>query len=280
MEELIDFFTEVPKWFRASIIVGGLVGFWLLEGVVPLYRFQYDRWRHAGVNLLFTLSTVIIAFAMAGLLLWASDTVAENEFGLLYLIDMPLWLQVVVGVLLMDLIGAYLIHFVEHRVKWLWKFHLVHHSDTNIDVTSGLRHHPGEAVFRVLFTIAAVIIIGAPMGIIMLYQTLSGLFAHLTHTNTSPLGKWDRAFSYLFVTPDMHKVHHHYTQPWTDTNFGNIFSVWDRLFGTFQYVDDMNEIKYGIDTHMKPEEHSKIGNLLAIPFQKYRVPPESKFGSE
>jgi len=127
MEELIDFFTEVPRWFRATVIIGGLLGFWILEGIVPLYQFQYNKLKHAGVNLLFTLSTVVIAFAMAGFLLLASDTVAQSQFGLLYLIDMPLWLQVVIGVLLMDLIGAYLIHLVEHKVKWLWKFHLVHH---------------------------------------------------------------------------------------------------------------------------------------------------------
>ena len=121
---------------------------------------------------------MIIGFGMAGLLLLASDTVAENHFGLLYLVDIPLWLQVILGVLLLDLIGAYFIHFVEHKVKWMWKFHLVHHTDTTIDVTSGLRHHPGETVFRILFTIIAVIVVGAPMGVVMLYQSLSILFAH------------------------------------------------------------------------------------------------------
>ncbi|UXX78295.1 sterol desaturase family protein [Reichenbachiella carrageenanivorans] len=280
MEDLIAFFTHVPMWFRATILIGGLVVFWIWEGLFPLFNFQYHKAKHAGVNLFFTLTTMIIGFGMAGLLLLASDTVSAHQFGLLYLIDLPLWLQVLVGVLLLDLIGAYFIHWVEHKVKWMWKFHLVHHTDTTIDVTSGLRHHPGETVFRILFTILAVIAIGAPMGTIMLYQSLSILFAHLTHANSSLFGKWDKTLSYLLVTPNMHKVHHHYTQPWTDTNFGNIFSLWDRLFGTFQYVDDMKKMKYGIDTHMKAEENAKLTNLLAIPFQKYRVPPESKFGSK
>ncbi|MEO9964720.1 MAG: sterol desaturase family protein [Reichenbachiella sp.] len=280
MEKLIDFFTHVPMWFRASLLIGGLMFFWVLEGIIPLYKFQYKKVRHAGINLFLTLTTVLIGFGMAALLLLASDTVANNKFGLLYLIDMPLWAQVVVGVFLLDLIGAYLIHLVEHKVKWMWKFHLVHHSDTHIDVTSGLRHHPGETIFRMLFTIMAVIIIGAPMGTIMLYQSLSVLFAHLTHVNSSVFGKLDKPISYLLVTPNMHKVHHHFTQPWTDTNFGNIFSIWDRFFGTFQYVENMEEVKFGIDTHMKPEENDNLGNLLAIPFQKYRVPPESKFGAE
>lgn len=280
MEKLIEFFIHVPVWFRATILIGGLVFFWVLEGWLPLFRFQYHKVSHAGINLFFTLTTMIIGFGMAGLLLWASDTVSRYQFGLLYVFQMPLWAQVIVGVLLLDFIGAYSVHFVEHKVKWMWKFHLVHHTDTTVDVTSGLRHHPGETVFRISFTILAVCIVGAPMGIVMLYQSLSVLFAHLTHANSSLFGKWDKALSYVLVTPNMHKVHHHYAQPWTDTNYGNIFSIWDRIFRTFQYVDDMNMIKFGIDTHMKSEENARLGNLLAIPFQKYRVPPASKFGSE
>lgn len=272
MEDLVAFFSAVPSWFRAILLIGGLLIFWILEGLIPLSKFQYSKMRHAVTNLTLTLTTMIVGFGMAGLMLVASDYVSENQYGLLYLVDMPLWLQVIVGILLMDCIGAYLVHFVEHRVKWMWKFHLVHHTDTNIDVTSGLRHHPGETVFRICFTILAIMIIGAPMGIVMIYQSLSVLFAHLTHANVSLFGKYDRAFSYVLVTPNMHKVHHHYKQPLTDTNYGNIFSVWDRIFGTFTYIDDISQLTYGVDTHMAPEENTKIGNLLAIPFQKYRVP--------
>lgn len=112
------------------------------------------------------------------------------------------------------------------------------------------------------------------MGIIMLYQSLSVLFTHLTHANVKIFGRLDKPLSYLFVTPNMHKVHHHYTLPWTDSNYGNIFSIWDRIFGTFTYVNDMSEVKFGIDTHPDEKEHSKIGNLLLMPFQKYRAPTE------
>lgn len=280
MEVLIAFFQDVPIWFRASVLIGGMVIFWIIEGIIPLFSFSYKKYRHAGLNLFFTGTTMIVGFGLAGVLLAASDFVASNEFGLLYIIDLPLWGRIVAGILLMDLIGAYFIHWLEHKVKWMWKFHLVHHSDTTVDVTTGLRHHPGETVFRIFFTILAVMIIGAPMGIIMLYQSLSVLFAHLTHANINIPKNIDRVLSYVFITPLMHKVHHHYTQPLTDTNYGNIFAFWDRIFGTYAEVEDTRELTYGIDTHMKPEENGKIGNLLAIPFQKYRVPPESKFGSK
>ncbi len=280
MDWIVSFFNDIPTEFRAGILIGGVVVFWILEGILPLFRFQYKKVRHAGLNLFFTLTTAIIGFGLAGVLLMASDFVAANKFGLLYLIDLPLWGQLVVGVLLLDLIGAYFVHWVEHKVKWMWKFHLVHHSDTTVDVTTGLRHHPGETVFRIGFTILAVMIVGAPMWLVMVYQSLSVLFAHITHANINMPRGVDRALSLLFITPLMHKVHHHYTQPLTDTNFGNIFSIWDRLFGTFAQVEDTKELVYGIDTHMKPEENDRMGNLLEIPFQPYRPPVGSKFSKE
>ncbi len=252
--------------------MGGIVFFWVLEGILPLFAFQYRKVRHAGMNLFFTLTTTIVGFGLAGALLWASDFTSSRQIGLLYLVEMPLWAKVILGILLLDLIGAYFVHWVEHHVTWMWKFHLVHHSDTHVDVTTGLRHHPGEIVFRVGFTILAVLIIGAPIGVVMLYQSLSVLFAHITHANINLPRRVDRWLSWGLVTPGMHKVHHHYQQPLTDTNFGNIFSVWDRLFGTFAYVPDLQSLTYGIDTHMKAEENDRLRNLLAIPFQKHRKP--------
>lgn len=278
MEDLLDFFAHVPTWFRATILVGGMTIFWVMENTTPLFEYKYNKVKHGGINIFFTVTTMIVGFGMAGLLLMASDWTSEHEFGLLYLIDLPLWLRVLVGILLMDFIGAYFIHWLEHQIKWMWKFHLIHHTDTHVDVTSGLRHHPGETFFRVSFTILAVVIIGAPMGIVMLYQSLSIMFAHFTHANVPFLGGWDKPFSRVFVTPNMHKVHHHYKLPYTNTNYGNIFSFWDRIFGTFVYINNMKEIKFGIDTHMKEEEHSSIKNLLKVPFQSYREPsaPQEK----
>ena len=275
MENFIAFFENIPTTFRASLLIGGIVLFWMLEGVLPLFAFQYQKVRHAGMNLFFTLTTMVIGFGLAGALLWASDFTSSHKIGLLYLIDLPLWAQIAVGVLLLDLIGAYFIHWLEHQVKWMWRFHLVHHSDTYVDVTTGLRHHPGETVFRIFFTVVAVLLIGAPIGVVMLYQSLSILFAHLSHANINMPHRVDHLLSYVFVTPNMHKVHHHYQQPLTDTNYGNIFALWDRLFGTFAYVPNTKSLVYGIDTHMKASENSHLSNLLKIPFQRYRSPEEA-----
>lgn len=280
MENIVEFFGNIPTVFRAGILMGGLLFFWILEGLFPLFSKEYKKYQHALTNLFFTATTMVVGFGLAGALLWTSDFVSSNQFGLLYIIDLPLWGQLFLGVLLMDLIGAYLIHWVEHKVKWMWKFHLVHHSDTNIDVTSGLRHHPGETFFRIFFTMGAIFIIGAPMWIIMLYQSLSVLSAHITHANINMPKSIDTALSYVFVTPLMHKVHHHYQQPLSDTNFGNIFSVWDRIFGTFAQVNDSSSLVYGVDMHMDSSENTSLKNLLAIPFQKYRTPEGSKTSGE
>ncbi|MFT7033676.1 MAG: sterol desaturase/sphingolipid hydroxylase (fatty acid hydroxylase superfamily) [Cyclobacteriaceae bacterium] len=280
MENIVEFFGNIPTVFRAGILMGGLLFFWIIEGFFPLFSKGNKKYQHGFTNLFFTATTMVVGFGLAGALLWTSDFVSSNQFGLLYLIDLPLWGQLILGVMLMDFIGAYLIHWVEHKVKWMWKFHLVHHSDTNIDVTSGLRHHPGETFFRIFFTIGAVFIIGAPMWIIMLYQSLSVLSAHITHANINMPKPVDTALSYLFVTPLMHKVHHHYQQPLSDTNFGNIFSVWDRMFGTFALVEDLSSLVYGVDTHMDASENTSLKNLLAIPFQKYRTPEGSEASRE
>lgn len=280
MEAFIDFFENIPTAFRAGILIGGIFLFWIVEGVFPLFEFGYKKVRHAGINLFLNGLFVVIGLGFAGVLVWSSDWATTQGFGVLQWIEMPLWAQAIVGVMLLDFFGAYLIHWIEHKVVFMWRFHLVHHSDTHVDVTTGLRHHPGEAVFRMVFTIIGVVVVGAPIWIIFLYQSISALFAHLTHANINMPKKIDRALSWIFITPLMHKVHHHYTQPYTDTNYGNIFAVWDRLFGTFAEVEDSSQIKYGIDTHMDPKENDNLGNLLRIPFQKYRPPVGAKFGED
>jgi len=277
MNLIIDFFADVPLVFRTSILLGGIVLFWILEGIIPLYSFNYKKGRHAFLNLLFTTTTAIIGFGFAFLLLKSTEIVNEFQFGFIHFFELPLFVEVIISLLILDLVGAYLVHFVEHKVPWMWKFHVIHHSDKNVDVTTGLRHHPGETVFRILFTILGVYVSGASIGIVMLYQSLSVLFAHLTHANISLPQNLDRIISYLFVTPNMHKVHHHYKQPLTDSNYGNIFSIWDRVFGTYTYVSDSKSLTYGIDTHINDRKIDSFTNLLLIPFKKLKKIKNSKF---
>ena len=278
MEALVQYFETISTSHRTIILVGGLTFFLLIEAGIPLFSFNSKKIKHIALNLLFTLTTLVINLGGAFLILKAADYNNANQMGLLNLIAMPLWLKVVIGLLILDLIGAWLIHWIEHQVKWMWGFHVIHHTDQEIDVTSGLRHHPGESVFRLLFTALAVFVSGASFGIVMLYQTLSGFFAHLTHANIRSRPWIEKIFSPIFVTPHFHKVHHHFTLPYTDRNYGNIFSIWDHLFRTAVQVKSMDELTYGLDTHMTTKETWHIPTLLKIPFKKYRPPVGSKFG--
>ncbi len=272
METIINYFESIPSSHRTIILVGGLTIFWLIEGAVPLFRFKYKKWRHAIPNLFFTLTTIIVNFALAFLLLKSADWIVANDFGVInWLPEMPFWLYVLIGVLLMDFIGAYLPHYVEHKVRPLWMVHLVHHTDHKVDTTTANRHHPLESVVRFVFTLAGVFIIGAPIGIVMLYQSMSIVATQFTHANIRMPRRVDKALSYFIVSPDMHKVHHHNVLPYTDSNYGNIFSIWDRILGTYMELD-RDKLVYGVDVFPDERENSNIVDLLKQPFQKYRKP--------
>ena len=257
MERIVTYFEHIPSSHRSLILVGGITLFWLIESAAPLFRFNYRKIHHAGINFFFTLTTIVVNFGLAVLLLRTSDW--------------PLWAEAIVGLLALDLIGAWLAHFTEHKVTWMWRFHLIHHTDTYVDTTTANRHHPGESVIRFIFTLLAVLVTGAPMWLVFMYQAFSVALSQFNHANIE-LPRWaDRLLGLLIVTPNMHHVHHHYVLPITNTNYGNIFPYWDRLFGTYHEMPG-RDIRYGIDTHLNPAEHSRIKSLLHIPFQPYRQP--------
>lgn len=272
MESIVEYFGSIPSLHRGLILAGGIAFFWLLESIKPMFVFDYKKWQHAGINIFFTITTIIVNFTLAFILLMTADWVTQNNFGLLnWLPEINIWFYAVLGLLLLDLIGAYLAHLVEHRVSIFWRFHLIHHTDTWIDTTTANRHHPGESVIRFIFTTLGVLIVGSPMWLVFLYQSLSVVFSQFNHANIALPKKFDRILSWFIVSPDMHKVHHHYILPYTDSNYGNIFSIWDRIFGTFYYLE-REKIVYGVDTHMQNHEHNDLKNLLQIPFQPKRRP--------
>jgi len=273
------YFESIPSRDRSILLAGGIAFFWLMETAFPLFRFSYRKWKHAGINIFFTLTTIIVNFALAFLLLQTSRWTQENHWGLLtYLNHIPLIGYTILGLMGLDLISAYFIHWLEHKVRFMWRFHLIHHTDIHVDTTTANRHHPGESLFRFIFTTLAVFILGAPVWMIMLYQALSVVLSQFNHANIRLPEKLDQWLSLVIVTPNMHHVHHHYILPQTDSNYGNIFSIWDRIFRTFSYMKQ-EDIKYGIDTHLAENEHSRISRMLKIPFEPYRSPVGGKFTS-
>jgi len=253
---------------RMAILAGGLLLFWIIEGAIPLISLQYKKTklRHAGVNFIFTVIHLIIHTFLAIFIVLLSDWCRDTGFGLVYWFSTGILATVIIGVLALDF-SSWLVHLVMHKVRFLWRFHLIHHSDTNVDVTTGLRHHPGDSLLRGIFFLLLIFISGAPMFSVMIYQTLVVLSTAFTHANISLPKKLDKALSFIIVSPNMHKVHHHWKQPFTDSNYGAVFSIWDRLLGTFMKLDT-KDIHYGLDRYYPAEKDEDFVSLMKKPFQK------------
>ncbi|MEI9943791.1 MAG: sterol desaturase family protein [Chitinophagaceae bacterium] len=269
-ERLIDYFSNLEQrpLERMAFLVGGLLFFWILEGAIPLLSLSYkkNKLRHASVNFGFTVLHLIIHTFLAILIVMLSDWCLREQFGLVYWLHANVLGAVVIGVLALDF-SSWLVHFVMHKSPVLWRFHIIHHSDMNVDVTTGLRHHPGDSILRGIFFILLIFISGAPMYSVMIYQTLVVISTAFTHANIRLPKRIDNALSYLFVSPNMHKVHHHWKQPFTDSNYSAVFSIWDRLFGTYKKMDP-KDIRYGIDRHYPHEKDEDFLHLMKSPFRK------------
>ncbi|MEJ8817350.1 sterol desaturase family protein [Lacibacter sp. H407] len=253
---------------RMAILVGGLLLFWIIEGAIPLFSLNYKKTklRHAGVNFVFTVIHLIIHTFLAILIVGLSDWCADAKFGLVYWTNANVLVSIFIGVFALDF-SSWLVHLVMHKVPVLWRFHLIHHSDTNVDVTTGLRHHPGDSLLRGIFFLLLIFISGAPMYSVMIYQTLVVLATAFTHANISLPVKLDKALSWFLISPNMHKVHHHWKQPYTDSNYGAVFSIWDRLLGTFSSLD-IKQVRYGLDRYYPEEKDEDVVTLMKKPFGK------------
>lgn len=266
MEAFLAFFETMPSWQKLLWIVICISANWIIEIGNPLQKFEYKKWRHAGVNFIFLACSltinVLFGLATLGVFHW----VATNEIGLLYLVELPIWAELLIAVAILDFIAQYFVHYLLHKVKWMWKFHLVHHSDTTVDVTTATRHHPGDYALREVFALIAVVITGIPIAYYLFYRILTVFFTYFTHANITLPYKLDKALSYIIVTPNMHKFHHHFERPWTDTNFGNMLSIWDRMFGTLVY-DDPRKVKYGLDV-VDNSRDNDLAYQFKLPFDK------------
>jgi len=247
------------------VLLCGLL--WALESIIPLYRFRYRRVRHAMPNVGLTLMLVITNLSLSFSSAYLADFSVRNGIGLFSSLGLSSWAQIIFGVLALDLF-AYLAHVLLHK-SWLgWQFHRVHHSENAVDVTTAFRQHPGETVWRILWQLAAIVLFGIPLWVVVVYLILSGLNAELEHANIRLNSPVDRLLRLLVVTPNMHKVHHSRDQRETDSNYSNIFSLWDRLFGTYTSAFDFRRLNYGLDG-FDVKEMQTLRGLLKMPFMNY-----------
>lgn len=254
---------------RLILLISGLLFFWIIEGSIPLLQLNYKKTKkkHAFVNLGFTLIHLIIHTFLALIIIKISDWCISNNFGFIQFFKVGLIGSILITFFILDFFVGWLVHFTEHKIPLLWRFHVIHHADNNVDVTTGLRHHPIESILRGLFFFMGIFVAGAPMYAVMIYQTILIFATGFTHANISLPKKIDHFISYFLISPNMHKVHHHYKQPFTDSNYGAVLSIWDRVLGTFLKLEP-TKIIYGLDKYYPNEEDENFIKLLIGPFKK------------
>lgn len=221
---------------RAFLPVAMFLALALLESLRPgvaLVGQLGTRWT-ANVSVYAINTGIGIALGALGISAFSSQ-VAALSLGVFPALTawLPAWVQVIAAVLLLDLYN-YIVHRVLHRVAWFWPLHGVHHADVDLDVTTGFRHHPGESVLTMLIGIGFAILVGVPVLVWSIYATVTNTLALVQHANLRLPDGLERILTWVVVTPGMHRHHHAVDRAIHDTNYGALFSVWDRLFGTFR----------------------------------------------
>jgi sterol desaturase/sphingolipid hydroxylase (fatty acid hydroxylase superfamily) len=259
--------TENATSLEILLYAGLMLLLWLTEIVVLSARFK-SKCSHMLTNIKFIVTALPVQLMMTIPLLKISAFMNVHHLGLLYLpyLRHSLLLNMIVGFLVLDFCD-YLYHVIMHKTKPLWKFHLVHHTDQMMDVTTTVREHPGETFCRTCFLMIWVTFTGAGFGLLLLRQTFQTIVNITSHTSFRLNKKTDRWLGYLFVTPNIHHVHHHYELPYTDCNYGDVLSIWDRLFGTYKELD-AEQTRFGVDVCMDNNVHEHFVPTLKIPFTK------------
>ena len=200
----------------------------------PLCMPKARRWRtNLGIVvvdsvLLRLMGSVAVPMTALAAALWAE----QERIGLLDWVAWPAWLELVLAVVVLDF-AIWLQHVAAHKMPVLWRLHQVHHADRDIDVTTGVRFHPIEIGLSMLWKIVVVLALGAAPLAVLLFEIILNGGSLFTHANIALPAWLDRLLRTVFVTPDMHRVHHSVLRREHDSNYGFNFSVWDRLFGTY-----------------------------------------------
>lgn len=248
-----------------GLIVGAMVVLAVAEGLVPLHAKGAWNRVHLGPNLTLTVVTfatnVFFNVALLALVVWLEVA----DAGLLRWLSLPAVPAAILAVAALDL-SFYLAHVSWHRIPMLWRVHAVHHCDPAVDVTTTIRQHPIEGVLRYAAMAAMVLLIGPSVGAFAFYRAASAVNGLLEHTNIRAPQWLDDVLALVTTWPHMHKIHHSREPHQTNSNYGNLFSFWDRLFGTYTPSRLGTNVRYGLEGFDEHERQTTSG-LLWAPFR-------------
>ena len=235
----------------------------LLETGVPLFAVHTRMRGRRAANLGLTAVVFLLNWGLGSLAALAALALSIRSTGMLGALSWPV--QIAAGVIVIDFSTGYLSHRIMHMWPAMWRFHQVHHCDDFVDVTTTYRTHPVETVWRFLFAIVPVWVIGiAPAAVVIqrLLQATNGVIAHANIRLWAPL---DRLLSRVWVTPNVHKIHHSRQLTETNSNYGTILTIYDRLLGTYTPAERAPSVVYGLD-EADPVRSASFPGLLSMPF--------------
>lgn len=264
MQSLQDFLADHVVVAETLFFVVLILSIWFTEAIVALRPWS-TKWRHTKTNLGFVATALPVQATISLGMIVAAEWGESHQFGLAYLLPFSSNPLVFTGVVLLIMdFGDYVYHRAMHGLPILWRFHVAHHSDLEVDVSTTLREHPVETAFRSSMMIVFALLSGATVEILALRQGYMSIINLWSHTSITLPQRLAYIVQWFVVTPNFHRVHHHTEPEHTDTNFGDGFTVWDRLFGTYDRLPAA-EIKYGVALPA-PYSPERFRDLLIAPF--------------
>ena len=255
--------------YGTPILIGLFIILFIVETKFPLRKRVQKRWKRGLINFVVSIPAfVLLRLLFIPAMIWLAVKNQQWHFGLNYLFDAPQWIHIATGFLLLDY-SNYLWHIVLHKFPLMWRFHLVHHTDLDLDITTAFRFHFGEMIGSLIFRGVAILMLGASPWMVLIYEVVFEAATQFHHSNTKLPFRFEKVLNYLIVTPRMHGIHHSIIKKETDSNYSIIFSFWDRIHKTVRLNIHQNEIVTGVP-HYADESELTIGNLLKMPFTKIR----------
>jgi sterol desaturase/sphingolipid hydroxylase (fatty acid hydroxylase superfamily) len=268
--------------YGTPILITFFVILFILEDKFQLRKRVQGRWKRIFINFIVSLPAfALLRVLLIPLMVWLAVQNQSWQFGLNYLFEAPASFKAIIGFLLLDY-SNYIWHILLHKLPILWRFHLVHHTDLDLDVSTAFRFHFGEMIGSIFFRGAAIILIGVTPVLVLVYEIVFEAATQFHHSNTKLPFRLEKLLNFLIVTPRMHGIHHSMIKSETDSNYSVIFSVWDRIHKTVRLNIHQNEIVTGVPSYADERELT-IGRLWKLPFTSIRKwkkserPPRSNF---